>query len=75
MQKLQEVYHACTGYDDPPAMTGGGTYARAFPNAVSFGALLPGDEITYHQTNERWKLSSMQKNLTIMANAVIALAQ
>ena len=75
VQKLQEVYHACTGYDDPPAMTGGGTYARAFPNAVSFGALLPGDEITYHQTNERWKLSSMQKNLTIMANAVIALAQ
>lgn len=70
---LQAVYKECTGRDDPPASTGGGTYARAFKNAVAFGALFPGEEVTYHKTNENWALESIWKNYQILANAIEAL--
>lgn len=67
---LQNVYTECTGRVDPPASTGGGTYARAFKNAVAFGALFPEEEVTYHKTNEYWRVESMHKNFQILANAI-----
>lgn len=67
---LQRIYTECTGRVDPPASTGGGTYARAFKNAVAFGALFPEEEVTYHKTNEYWRIESMHKNFQILANAI-----
>lgn len=75
VKTLQEVYRDCTGSTEEPVSTGGGTYARAFENAVAFGALLPEDEVTYHQTNEYWKVDSIKKSYQIIANAVAALAK
>lgn len=68
---LQRVYRQCTGSCQEPVSTGGGTYARAFPNAVAFGAMLPDDEHTYHKNDECWKLDSIHKNFLIMANAIL----
>lgn len=70
---LQRVYAECTGDNRPSASTGGGTYARAFSNAVAFGALFPDEEVTYHQTNEFWRLDSIGKNFHIISNAIDAL--
>jgi len=38
VKTLMDVYHEFTGDDTPPQSMGGGTYARALPNAVAFGA-------------------------------------
>ncbi len=70
---LQKVYYECTGRDTPPAAIGGGTYARAFDNAVAFGALFEDEEVSYHKPNEFWSLNSIRKNFQIMANAIAAL--
>lgn len=51
--KLVEVYRDITGRDDEPRVIGGGTYARAMPNIVAFGPMIPGRECTEHQRNER----------------------
>ena len=59
---LQRVYRDCTGREDEPVSTGGGTYARAFENAVAFGALFPDEEVTYHKTNENWNVENMLRN-------------
>lgn len=41
VKTLQKVYHQYTGDHSKPITTGGGTYARAFDNAVAFGGLFP----------------------------------
>lgn len=70
---LQRVYRDCTGREDEPVSTGGGTYARAFENAVAFGALFPDEEVTYHKTNENWNVENIWKNHQIISNAIVAL--
>lgn len=42
VQALMDVYHDATGRDDQPYAMGGGTYSRVVPNAISFGAGMPG---------------------------------
>ena len=54
--KLVEVYRDITGLDDEARVIGGGTYARAMPNIVAFGPMIPGRECTEHQRNERIRL-------------------
>ena len=51
--ELVKVYKDITGRDDEAQVIGGGTYARAMPNIVAFGPMLPGRECTEHQKNER----------------------
>jgi succinyl-diaminopimelate desuccinylase len=53
VKMCREVYKEVTGNDEEPIAIGGGTYARAVPNAVAFGALLPGNVELAHQPNER----------------------
>lgn len=75
VKTLQRVYQEVTGISADPVSTGGGTYARAFPNAVAFGALLPEDELTYHRTNEYWKVESLVKSYQIIVNAIAELSK
>ncbi len=51
--ELVKVYKDITGLDDEAQVIGGGTYARAMPNIVAFGPMIPGRECTEHQKNER----------------------
>lgn len=51
--ELVKVYKDITGRDDEARVIGGGTYARAMPNIVAFGPMIPGRECTEHQKNER----------------------
>lgn len=44
---LQELYHEITGRDEQPYTMGGGTYSRVMPNAISFGAGMPGSRHTF----------------------------
>lgn len=51
--ELVKVYQDVTGRNDEAKVIGGGTYARAMPNIVAFGPMIPGRECTEHQPNER----------------------
>ncbi|MGL4606021.1 MAG: Sapep family Mn(2+)-dependent dipeptidase [Eubacteriaceae bacterium] len=66
VQTLQKVYKEQTGDDSEPMAIGGGTYARAFENAVAFGGVFPGDENLCHQTDESWSIQGMEKNFRII---------
>lgn len=49
---LCAAFREHTGSDAEPFVMGGGTYARAMPNIVSFGPGFPGAPETAHQKNE-----------------------
>lgn len=75
VQKLLGVYRAQTGdtHSEPLAI-GGGTYARALPNAVAFGCEFPGQLQVAHMPDEFISIEDIAKNTRIMADAIIALA-
>lgn len=73
VKTLSEIYKECTGDNREPLAMGGGTYAKAFPNCVAFGAMLPDDEETFHGPNEYWRIESVRKNFEIISEAIIRL--
>lgn len=75
VKKLTAVYCDITGTSAEPYGMGGGTYARAMPNIIAFGAHLPEDEGTEHQANENVKLESFLKALEIYTQAIERLAR
>ncbi|HEU4965613.1 MAG TPA: dipeptidase PepV [Bacilli bacterium] len=75
VQKLLGVYREATGDETEPITIGGGTYARAIPNAVAFGALFPGQEELAHQKDENWAVEDLIKCTKIYAQAIYELAK
>jgi succinyl-diaminopimelate desuccinylase len=67
---LLDAYEAVTGERGEPISIGGGTYCKALPNAVSYGATFPRDEDTAHRPNEYLPLDSMRKMTHIYAEAL-----
>lgn len=74
--KLMNVYKEETGrLDDKPLAIGGGTYAKAMPNVLAFGPILPGEPSNIHEANECWAIDSMMTSAKIMGAAIVALAK
>lgn len=60
---LMEAYREVTGDTvSKPISMGGATYARAIPNAVSYGALFPDEEELAHEADEYISLTSLKKS-------------
>ena len=74
IQKLLEVYRNAVDDMSEPAVIGGGTYARAFPNAVAFGSEQPGISGPVHMPNEFIGIDELMFNAHMIADAIIALA-
>lgn len=72
--KLLDVYNEATDSNEGPIAIGGGTYARAFDNAVAFGILFPGEPDMCHKRNEYWKVEDLEANMSIIADAIAELA-
>lgn len=53
-----------------PMSIGGGTYARAFKNCVSFGMTMPGEEDMCHKVNEYVKIDNLLLTTKIYAKAL-----
>lgn len=70
---LLGVYKDVTGEDAEPIAIGGGTYARAFRNAVSFGPCFPDTPAVMHQKDEFISLSDLEKNLAIYTRMLTVL--
>lgn len=73
---LLHVYRTETGDGiSEPRTMGGGTYARAIPNALAFGASFPGGaDGPAHEPNERIAIETLVRAAKIYAHALYALA-
>lgn len=75
VQTLTTIFNKKTGLDVKPIAIGGGTYARAFPNCVAFGANMPGQKDMCHQVNEFISVDDLILSSKIYAEAILALAK
>ena len=73
MQTLLKAYESKTGDTSEPLVIGGGTYARAMPNIIAFGPLLPGRPATEHQKDECMLQSDLELCREIYASAIAQL--
>jgi succinyl-diaminopimelate desuccinylase len=70
VRTLLDAYEAVTGEEPATLVVGGGTYCKAMPNSVSFGALFPGEEDTAHKPNEYVSIDSFKKMTLVYAEAL-----
>ncbi|MDR1028803.1 MAG: dipeptidase PepV [Clostridiales Family XIII bacterium] len=74
IETLMEVYRENTGdTKHKPFVIGGGTYARAIPNAVAFGPRFPGREELMHRKDERISIDDLMRTTHIYADAIYKL--
>ncbi len=77
VKTLLKAYREETGDTQSlPETMGGGTYARATPNAVAFGATFPGgSDGPPHQPDERFSVDTLLRSARIFARALYELAR
>ena len=73
VQSLCNIYNEETNSNCTPIAIGGATFARAFPNCISFGANFPGNKDMCHQTDEFIKIDNLLLSCKIYAKAIIFL--
>ena len=74
IKTLCSIYNKYTNSNLSPIPIGGGTYARAFKNCVSFGANFPGDIDMCHQANEFVDINKLILACKIYADAILKLS-
>lgn len=72
--ELMDIYQKRVGHKASPQSIGGGTYARAFTNAVAFGVDPEGSVSECHMPDESCALEDIRFNTLVMADAIAALA-
>ncbi len=75
VKTLVGIYNKETNSNEEAKAIGGGTYARAFPNFVSYGANMPGDTDMCHQANEFIDIDKLMTASYIYAEAIYQLAK
>ncbi len=75
VQTLCNIFNQKTNSNFQPIAIGGGTYARAFDNCISFGANFPGDTDMCHQANEFVDVEKLVLACKIYAEAIYELAK
>lgn len=75
VKTLCQIYNEETNSNLEPISIGGGTYARAFKNCISFGANFPGNKDMCHQTDEFIDIDNLLLSCKIYVKAIIELAK
>lgn len=76
IETLMAAYKEFTGdLVGKPIVIGGGTYARAVPNTVAFGPVMPGREDICHQPNEYIHTEDLYMSIKIFARALYELSK
>ena len=75
VKTLTSIYNKITGRNEGPIAIGGGTYARAFKNVISFGPNFPGEKDMCHQIDEFIKIDNLILTSKIYAEAIYELAK
>ncbi len=72
---LCSIYNEVTGQNASPIAIGGATYARAFPNCVSFGANMPDNEDMCHKVDEFINIDNLLLATKVYATAIYELCK
>lgn len=75
VQKLCNIYNTYTGKNEEPLAIGGATFARAFDNCVSFGAMMPGEPDMCHQVDEYISIKNLIDSCNMYALAIYELTK
>ena len=74
VKTLTRIFNETTNMNEEAIAIGGGTYARAFNNCVSFGMTFPNEEELCHQVNENIDIDNLLLATEIYTKAIIELA-
>ena len=74
VRRLMQSYRRATGRDDPPAISGGGTYAKRLPNAIAFGMWFPDKPYPGHDVDESNPVADLELGTKALLEAVVDLA-
>lgn len=73
VKKLCNIFNEETNSNVTPISIGGATYARAFPNCISFGMNFPNDKDMCHQADEFVSIDKLIVATNIYAKAIYEL--
>ena len=74
VRRLMDAYRRATGQDDPPAISGGGTYAKRLPRSIAFGMWFPGKPYPGHDTDEQIPVADLHRGAHVLIEALLDLA-
>ncbi|HJV22403.1 MAG TPA: Sapep family Mn(2+)-dependent dipeptidase, partial [Holophagaceae bacterium] len=74
VKRLLASYAKATGKAEPPAISGGGTYAKRIPNAIAFGMWFPDKPYPGHDVDEQVSLADLHKGTEVLLEALSDLA-
>lgn len=75
VKTLVNIFNKKANLNALPIAIGGGTYARAFPNCISYGATMPGDKDMCHQVDEFIEIDKLILSSKIYADAIYELSK
>ena len=73
VQKLCNIFNDYNNSNLEPMAIGGGTYARAFENCISFGPQMPNAKDMCHQTDEYISIDNLMFCAKVYAQAILDL--
>ena len=74
VKRLMADYRRATGENPPPAISGGGTYAKRLPNAIAFGMWFPGKPYPGHDVDEQITVTDLNQGVNVLLEALADLA-
>ncbi|NLC88065.1 MAG: M20 family metallopeptidase [Clostridiaceae bacterium] len=75
VKKLCDIFNETCDSNYSPLSIGGATFARAFPNCISFGMNFPGDKDMCHKVDEFIDIDKLLLSTNIYAKAIYELLQ
>ncbi len=70
VKRLMADYSRATGENPPPAISGGGTYAKRLPNAIAFGMWFPGKPYPGHDVDEQITVKDLNRGVDVLLEAL-----
>jgi len=74
VKRLMADYSRATGENPPPAISGGGTYAKRLPNAIAFGMWFPGKPYPGHDVDEQITVKDLNRGVNVLVEALADIA-
>ena len=74
VERLMQSYRRASKRDDPPAITGGGTYAKRFPRSIAFGMWFPDKPYPGHDVDEANPISDLELGSRVLIDTLVDLA-
>jgi len=74
VKRLLAAYAQATGATAPPAVAGGGTYAKRLPNSIAFGMWFPGEPYPGHDVDEKISIDDLHRGTRVLIAALADIA-